>query len=156
MWQKRSKRSKDAILDVAQALYSGQPTDIKPIAPKRPKAKRSVTNPPEYMIQAALVKWARLQRLPLISIPNHGKRTAWAGEQEVAMGLTKGVSDLFLARPNGYLHGMWIELKSKGRSPTVEQYDWLNGMESEGYRAVWYDNLDDAIAGIKNYLGMPA
>lgn len=156
-WRTKSKSARITTLDVAQALYSAKPTDIKPIASKRPKAARSSSdpsNPTEAHIQSALVKWARSLGLPLISIPNHGKRSAWQGMKEKACGLTPGVSDLFLARPSMSRSGMWIELKSKGRTPTVDQYDWLNRMEHEGYRAVWHDNLDDAISAIKSYLGM--
>lgn len=155
MWQARSKRSKQAILGLTQALYSATPKQIAVKPPTKPKVKRKndpLLYPSESKIQRAIVQWARLQGLPLISIPNHGKRSLWAGRNEVAMGLTKGVSDLFLARPVGYYAGMWIELKAKGKKPTVEQYEWLEIMLKEGYHAVWFDNIDDTKRGIVDYL----
>ena len=154
-WQTKTKGQKKRYLELANGLYSVNPpaNDVKP--PKRRKVKRSTSNPSspsESAIQSSLIKWARLQRIPLISIPNHGKRSAWSGKREVAMGLTRGVSDLFLARASQNFHGMWIELKAKGRLPTNEQYDWLGRMGKEGYMTGWYDNLDDAMAAINKYL----
>jgi hypothetical protein len=151
-WDARSKQGKKEYLNLAQALYADQPTEIAPVAPKRPKAARKPTTPSEAIIQTMLVTWARKQGLPLISIPNAGVRSRYAGHKEVQMGLTKGVSDLFLARPSGAFHGMWIELKSQKRLPTMEQYDWLQRMIKEGYHAVWFDNFDEAQAAIVAYL----
>jgi hypothetical protein len=154
-WKDKTNDEKRHYMDVTQALYSTSPKAIKSLPPKRRKVTRSSTdlgNPSESLIQCNLVKWARLQRIPLISIPNHGKRSAWSGQKEVAMGLTKGVSDLFLARPVGKFGGMWIELKSKGRTPSVEQCEWLARMATEGYQTGWYDNFDDAMKAIIKYL----
>lgn len=154
MWSEKTKRQKSVYLDVAQALYSTNPTVVQAIPVKRPKAKRSANDPSEATIQATIVQWARSMAFPLISIPNAGKRSAWAGHREVALGLTRGVSDLFLARPSRQYHGMWIELKSRGRQPTVEQHEWLARMIKEGYHAVWFDNIDDTKRSIIDYLGI--
>lgn len=152
MWEDKTKRQKREYLNLTQALYSANPEPIEPKAPNKPKVKRSTDDPSEAIIQQIIVKWARSQGLPLISIPNHGKRSAWAGIREVSMGLTRGVSDLFLARPNGRYHGMWIELKSRGRKPTYEQTEWLARMIKEGYHGVWFDNVEDTKLAIIEYL----
>lgn len=102
--------------------------------------------------QIALVKWARLKGLILISIPNHGKRTVWGGRREKDMGLTVGVSDLFLSMPNKYFHGFWIELKSKGKFPTDLQYAWLIKMRAMGYCADWFDDWEKAKIAIEFYV----
>ncbi len=111
------------------------------------KPKRS-----EAAEQMALVAWARANNLLLISIPNAGKRSYHTGQKERAMGLTAGVSDLFLAMPrNGYA-GYWVEMKSKGNKPKPLQYEWLDKMRQQGYKADWYDNWENAKSAIEKYL----
>lgn len=145
-----------------EALYGAkQPTNTVAAPPSRKRPTRSPIKPhgilghiSEAEIQMQLVKWARGHGLPLISIPNAGKRTPWAGQRERAMGLTAGVSDLFLAYPAMGFHGLWIELKSKGKKPTAEQTAWLVRMRTFGYDALWFDNLLDAQAAIAKYAGV--
>jgi hypothetical protein len=123
-----------------------------PFKPKiKPKAPRSI-RPLEKHQQMALVKWARNFGLLLISIPNAGKRSYFLGQQERAMGLTAGVSDLFLCMPNGKHHGYWIELKSKGKKPTELQLDWIDKVRSQGYKAEWFDDWVKAKESIEYYL----
>lgn len=153
-WHERTKREQREYMNLTQALYSANPEPIIAKAPKKPKIERSLDNPTESLIQQKIVSWARNMGLPLISIPNHGKRSAWGGQREVMMGLTKGVSDLFLARPKNGKGGMWIELKSRGRVPTFEQTEWLYHMRDEGYEIGWFDNVADAQEAIIRYLGM--
>jgi len=133
------------------ALY-GDKTNIPVKPPTKRKKPRSHDPLSEHYIQIKLVQWARMKGLTLISIPNHGKRSAWAGQKEVAMGLTKGVSDLFLAHPSGVKSGYWIELKRPGRCPTFDQYAWLKKMREHGYAADWFDDFDKAKSAIEQYL----
>ncbi len=118
---------------------------------KRNKASNLNTNY-EDINQQALVKWARILKLPLISIPNQGKRSFWLGKKERSMGLTAGVSDLFLALPNKYYHGFWIEMKRKGEKPKPNQLIWLNKMQFYGYKADWFDDWEEAKKEIESYL----
>lgn len=106
----------------------------------------------ERIQQTALVKWARLKNLPLVAIPNGGARSAWEGAKMRAEGLTRGVSDLFLAYPTKTYHGFWIEMKAPGKKPNKEQIDWLILMRSHGYHAEWYDNWEKAKCDIEIYL----
>ena len=88
-------------------------------------------NPTEAEEQKALFRWARdplmLRQYPalrlLIAIPNGGwfKNEAYA-KSMLGMGLTPGVSDVFLPVPRikhqcerslTYYHGCWIELKRR-------------------------------------------
>ena len=71
---------------------------------------------------------------------------------ERSMGLTAGVSDLFLAVPNKHYSGFWIELKASGKKPSELQNDWLLRSRLAGYRADWYDSYDSAKSAIVDYL----
>jgi hypothetical protein len=93
-----------------------------------------------------------MNNILLISIPNGGKRSYWAGRQEVAMGLTAGVSDLFLPVVTDVYPGFWIEMKAPGNTPRIEQYHWLRMMRDQGYKAEWYDDWEKAKLAIEDYL----
>lgn len=147
-FSRKSKRYRQNYSNAIAGLYGAE---IKPII----KAKRSLVDPclpTEKSIQCALVKWARLQGILLISIPNHGKRTYWTGQEEVAMGLTKGVSDLFMPMMRLGYGGFWLEMKRKGAKPRPEQYDWLDKMRAQGYMTGWYDDWEVAKRAIEAYL----
>ena len=135
------------------ALYGTEKCPaIKP--PTKRKVKRKIYPlGEESSIQIKLVQWAKSKGLDLISIPNHGKRSYWTGQKEVAMGLTRGVSDLFLALPCDGYGGFWIELKRPGQKPTAEQMAWLIKMGERGYAARWFDNFELARDAILEYLG---
>jgi len=153
-FSQRSLRYRKAHMDAMQTLYGDKPaTLVKPS--KKLKAKRSPpTQQPEYCLQVKLVSWARSEGLDLISIPNSGRRSWAQGKKEVAMGLTAGVSDLFLAEPCGVYGGFWIELKAPGKKPTELQLAWLQKMQRAGYFVAWFDNFELAQQAIKRYIGM--
>jgi len=151
--QKSAKYRKQYIQNVRK-LY-GHPTTHEKIdlKPKRSTTlKRKPPTPYEYQGQIALVSWARYCGLPLISIPNGGRRSLWSGQKENAMGLTAGVSDLFLAMPNTTHHGFWIEMKRKGAKPNPGQLGWLKLMQNHGYKAEWYDDWEKAKSAIEAYI----
>lgn len=133
------------------ALY-GNKEIAQPVNASVKPVKRVDDSPKEDVGQMALVAWARSLELPLIAIPNRGKRTAWQGEKERALGLTAGVSDLFLARPNLTFHGFWIEMKRRGKKPTDLQNEWMVRMRCEGYKAEYYDDWEKAKLNIIYYL----
>lgn len=83
-----------------------------------------------------LMKWARYQKLPLIHIPNEGKRSIGEGRALRAMGLTPGVSDFFLPIASKGLHGLWLEMKrQEGGVLSEAQSQWLEKMRGNGYAA---------------------
>ncbi len=146
------KKNRIRYLNGLKGLYGSEPiTEIAIKASIKPKVER-IKNPLEWSGQAELVNWARKKGLPLISIPNSGKRSLWQGQKEKAMGLTVGVSDLFLAMPNHKYHGYWIEMKAKGKKPTELQRDWLKKMLNYGYAADWFDDWEKAKDSIEFYL----
>jgi hypothetical protein len=147
--QKNEKWRKQYLSNL-RALYCGTPTE-KPILPARKQKKKPIQRI-EQQNQIALVKWARLNNLPLIAISNEGKRSRFGGMIHCAMGLTAGVSDLFLAMPSGDLHGFWIEMKAHGKKPRPEQMAWMDKMRANGYKADWFQSWEVAKLSIQNYL----
>jgi len=135
---------------------------------RRPaKAKK---NTPEDDAQIAVIKWAKMARLPfrhqgkfvadyLIHIPNGGQRHIATAAKLKAMGVKPGVSDLFLPVAVGESAGLWIELKaaytnSKDKNyPTPAQREWLDKMRAQGYRAEVCWGAVEAIAAIREYIG---
>jgi hypothetical protein len=110
---------------------------------------------PEDVSQQALVKWCHLMKLPIIHIPNEGKRSVATGIWLKNMGMVAGCSDLFLARPCVRYGGFWIELKALGKEPTVLQMSFLEKMRAEGYLAEWFDDWLWAKNAIEEYLLLP-
>jgi len=113
--------------------------------------------------QAALISWFNFKYpgLWLFAIPN-GQWIAGSGGEKFALinkykseGMTNGVADLFLAAPNHKYHGLFIEMKDKGKtwcSVTTDQRAFLSDMSDKGYLAVWAAGYDDAKAIIESYL----
>jgi hypothetical protein len=121
-----------------------------PFAPRHRKIA------PERQEQAAFVEWAMLQKIPrdyLLSIPNEGERTISYAMMLKRNGLRKGVCDLLLAYPAHGRHGLWLELKSRGRSTiSPEQRLWINRMNAIGYVAVIAYGWEQAAKYVEDYL----
>ncbi len=134
-----------------KALYSDHQIEL-PVTVTTAK-KTAIKPAKEAVGQIKLVNWAWGAGLFLMSIPNSGKRTAWQGAKEKAMGLMVGASDLFLAMPNHVSHGYFIEMKRKGRKPTESQIEFISRARSLGYCADWFDDWERARQAIIAYLG---
>ncbi len=114
--------------------------------------------------QQAVIQWFRLTypKLRLIAIPNgqwiagstkKGKYALIAKYK--AEGLTQGVSDLFLCHAEGQHHGLWLEMKDKGKtasSVTKEQKQWMNDMRQSNYLAMWASGFEEAQNIITDYI----
>lgn len=81
-------------------------------------------------------------------IKNEGKTSQRQGKLNKRMGVTAGVSDIFLSRSNDQYKGLWIELKTPGNKPTKEQLKFISDRIAEGYWAFWTDDLKFAIREI--------
>ena len=107
----------------------------------------------------ALKQWARLHKNInpyLIHIPNEGRRTPVEGRNLKLAGLTAGVSDFFFALPAFPYHGLWIEMKRRGKfykPPTQSQKQWLALMAKNGYQIAVSKGWEDARDIILRYLG---
>lgn len=119
----------------------------------------------EHSEQCALFNWlayvgnqhpeARLA----FHVPNGGARDAVTGAQLQAAGVKAGVPDVCLPVARKGWHGLFIELKVKGRAPRPNQASWLDALTAQGYLAVLCDGWLDARDVLVEYLeldGPPA
>ncbi len=100
----------------------------------------------EWREQALLVEWCSCQwqlKGHVIAIANGGEKTASQAYVARRMGLRKGASDLFIARPAQGYHGLWLEVKrdrtyseSEKRTDTwLAQEEFMLLMRKVGYMA---------------------
>lgn len=113
--------------------------------------------------QMLLIQWAdwNLGKWPelalLFHIPNGGRRSAAEAGRFKAMGVKKGVPDLFLPSPKGGFHGLFIEMKRRvGGTMSQEQKDWRDDLNARGYRALRCDGWEQARDALVEYLEMEA
>lgn len=109
--------------------------------------------------QQALISWFDLQHPTLsrllIHVSNEGKRSKAEGGILKAMGLRKGVPDLFLMAPRGTFHGLIIEIKAPGKKPSDEQQEYIKLFNDQDYCTCWVDDWTEAKTIIENYLRLP-
>jgi hypothetical protein len=113
--------------------------------------------PTEDQEQITLIDWSSFQpsiRPYLIHIPNGGSRHPVEAKKLKRMGVKKGVSDLFFAKPMHGYAGLWIELKRNDKKikPTPEQTEWINLMNESGYSAVVCHGAEEAMKEINSYI----
>lgn len=115
----------------------------------------------EHQEQAAVIQWAALllNKCPLLAmlyaIPNAAKRSMALAAMMKAEGMKSGVPDLCLPVSQNDFHGLYIEMKrKKGGVVSKEQSWWKDNLIEQGYRAVICKGADEAIAEIKNYMGI--
>ena len=128
------------------------------------RADKGKTNKPkttEAQEQKSLIEWAKWQekKYPelkmLMHVPNEGKRSKRYGAELKRMGMAKGFPDLGLLVPNKKYAGLFIELKAdKTKNMTKEQKEWLEKLNSYGYKAVRCNGSEEAIQIIKKYLNI--
>ena len=90
-------------------------------------------------------------KLSFFHFANERKTSYVQGKLLKKMGVTAGVSDVFISRSshdNKY-KGLWIELKSPGKKPSKEQLAFMAERKKEGYWAFWSDDLSVIINKIK-------
>lgn len=117
--------------------------------------------PTEHEEQTALMDWIYLtsRKYPELNlfyhVPNEGKRSPAAAMKLLAEGLKKGVPDNFLPVARGGYHGLYIELKrTKGGKLSLEQRQWLDDLNAQGYLAVECKGWEAAAKVIENYIQM--
>ena len=104
--------------------------------------------------QEAVVQFCELMRIPVVHIPNEGKRSAAYAAQMKRMGLAKGFPDLFIPVARSGFHGLMIELKRDEKArPTETQRAWVEYLNRAGYRAAVCHGAEEAIREIENYIG---
>jgi hypothetical protein len=111
----------------------------------------------EEQEQAALIEWSLLynELRWLHHIPNGKKRSKAVAGQLKAMGVKRGIADLFLPVPQVPYHGLYIEMKNpETRSgQTKEQKEYQAHCELTGYKYVVARGAGEGISAIQEYMG---
>jgi len=127
-------------------------------------AKLTIT---EAEHQKVVIEWVRLheKKWPclkyLYACPNEGKHKVQYRVHQKAMGVKKGVLDLFLPFPT-FDHsgnsprwtycGLYIEMKAGKNKLTPEQEDWVAYLRTVGYKVVVCWTSREAMIAIETYL----
>lgn len=117
-------------------------------------SNKEVLRSSETAEQEVVVQYCDLLDIPIVHIPNEGKRSASYGARMKRMGLRKGFPDLCVTRARGGYHGLFIEMKYGKGKTTKDQRDWLKRLAAEGYACVVCNGADEAIEAIKKYESM--
>lgn len=101
--------------------------------------------------QIAVVNYCQAIGIPIVHIPNEGKRSVATGIQLKRMGLQRGFPDLFIPLARRDYHGLFVEMKyGKGRL-SEPQKEWLSRLNQEGYAVCVCYSADEAIDKINKY-----
>ncbi len=126
---------------------------------KAARSKRFNRVPTEDQEQMTLMSWAHRVKYGsgrlsdyLFHIPNGGSRNIIEAAKFKKLGVKAGVPDLQLIVPNGEIHGLWIELKSKKGKLQPCQRLMIQRLEEQGYMCKVCFGADEAIDEIKKYL----
>lgn len=110
----------------------------------------------EDTIQINVVNWFRFNypdyEKDLIHIANQRTCSVQEGKILKRMGVTRGVSDLFLSVPNCEFHGLWLELKCENGKLSAEQEEFLELKRKRGYDAQVAHSKEKAITILENYM----
>ena len=137
--------------EVNLSMFRGMPAEL---------TKRGQSTE-EQELQIAFFEWAKWQeqRYPELRlmhhIPNGGYRSKAEAGIFKAMGVKRGVPDVFLPAPRGIYHGLYIEFKSSNGVPSSDQRELLNSLQEAGYFVCVCNSLDKAISIVQRYLKMP-
>lgn len=120
--------------------------------------------------QIALFMWAQqnLDQYPelrlMFAIPNgmHTPNKKAAGRMR-AMGMKRGVPDIFLPISRGEFHGLFVELKKKrkvlkngnlsqAKETEDDQDEWIDDLKQQGYGAIACYGFEEAVKIIVEYL----
>ena len=101
--------------------------------------------------QRAVVGYCDAIGIPIVHIPNEGKRSYQYAAQLKAIGLRRGFPDLFIPRACLGYHGLFIEMKSAQGRLSDDQRVWLHKLNSYGYAVAVCYGADEAIGKIKKY-----
>lgn len=107
----------------------------------------------ESKIQQAIVKFAKLCKIDVFSIPNGADVQASNRIRLTKEGLLPGVPDLFFPIASKTFFGLFMEVKSEKWRVSPKQKKIMNKLSWNGYKCVVVYSLDDAIKELKEYLG---
>jgi len=118
----------------------------------------------EHQEQVEVNKYCTRNNILMFAIPNGGHRHKKTASDLKAEGVKAGVPDMFIAVPNKYYAGLFIELKRRakslksgkksfaGISISDSQDEWIDKLNNQGYRAIVCYGADEAIETIDEYM----
>lgn len=110
----------------------------------------------EHKLQAACVRWYRLQypkmKHNLFSVPNGGKRDAVTAAKLKEEGALAGVADLILLKSNRFYGALLIEMKTKTGRQSDMQKEWQQKITNDGYKYIVVRSLEEFQSEVKSYL----
>ena len=106
----------------------------------------------ESKTQQVIVKYCKLSKIPVLSIPNGANVSEVNRRRLIAEGLFKGASDLFVPVPNENKHGLFVEVKTKTGKLSNEQAAFFKEVcEANDYGFCVVRSLDDFIEQWRMY-----
>ena len=115
------------------------------------KPKTKIYTSSETEEQKAVIEYCDLLHIPIVHIPNEGKRSISNGALLKSIGLRKGFPDLFIPRARGHYNGLFIEMKYGAGKASTDQIKWLNILAAEGYACFICYSAAEAIKVIEYY-----
>lgn len=110
----------------------------------------------EHDEQVAVIKYCDSHPNPdyadIYAVPNGGKRAIGLAVKLKAEGVRRGIPDLFLPKPRGEFHGLYIEMKKPGGRVSPEQLERMNRLKSDGYKTAICTSATVAISVIESYM----
>ena len=85
-------------------------------------------------------------------VPNEGNRKPQYAHKLKLQGVLSGVADIVILLPAQGFHGLLIELKKAGGSPSAEQKTFLHVATDNGYLAVVVNDMETLQETIDSYL----
>ena len=101
--------------------------------------------------QEAVVQYCDVRHIPIVHIPNEGKRSVSYAAQMKRAGLRKGFPDLFVPLAREGYHGLFIELKYGRGKTSPDQEEWIQLLNANGYRAVVCYGFEETVREICRY-----
>ncbi len=113
----------------------------------------------EHNEQIHFIEWLRNKHPDLITIISpivkYGgsyKQRLIQGRKQKLMGYMKGTLDIFIPKPVGIYHGLFIEMKSEKGSTEPDQIIMLSKLRAEDYFAQVCYSCNEAIKTTEQYL----
>ena len=102
--------------------------------------------------QEAVIEYCDIRDIPIVHIPNEGKRSVSYASKLKRMGLRKGFPDLFVPIAQDVYHGLFIEMKYGEGKISKDQQKWLMSLTRWGYLCRVCYGFDSAVKVINEYL----
>lgn len=134
-----------------------RPTLAELLARQDAAARRKAPSDEEHRLQTACVSWFNLSypslRGRLFAVPNGGRRDAVTGARLKAEGVTPGVADLILLKPNDRYGALLVEMKTARGRQSDSQRQWQQAIcAKDEYKYVVCRSLDDFQREVAGYL----